>query len=112
MLHSRFDIQDLGILKYFLGLEVAYSKNGIFLNQRKYVLDLLKATGKMGVKPCDTPTEIGNKLNNDGDVLSDIGSYQSMEAKLGLAQTLVVSAPDVELSVVVLGITLGEEIDV
>ncbi|XP_026384751.1 serpin-ZX-like [Papaver somniferum] len=77
MLHSRFDIKDLGILKYFLGLEVAYSKKGIFLDQRKYVLDLLKATRKMGVNPCHTPIENGNKLDNDGDVLSDIGSYKS-----------------------------------
>ncbi|XP_026411203.1 uncharacterized protein LOC113306489 [Papaver somniferum] len=96
MLHSRFDIKDLGILKYFLGLEIAYSKKGIFLNQRKYVLDLLKATGKLGVKPCDTPTESGNKLDNDGDVLKDIGSYQRLVGKLIY---LTVTIPDITYAV-------------
>lgn len=33
-LHKQFVIKDFGILKYFLGLEVAYSDKGIFLNQR------------------------------------------------------------------------------
>jgi len=33
---------DLGKLKYFLGIKVAYSRQGIFISQRKYILDLLK----------------------------------------------------------------------
>nr|KYP41832.1 Retrovirus-related Pol polyprotein from transposon TNT 1-94 [Cajanus cajan] len=47
-LAAQFEMKDLGKLKYFLGIEVAYSKNGIFISQRKYVLDLLKETGKLG----------------------------------------------------------------
>ena len=43
-LHGQFHIKDLGILKYFLGVEVIRSKRGIFLSQRKYVLDLLFET--------------------------------------------------------------------
>ena len=31
------------------------SKQGILLSQRKYVLDMLSETGKLGVKPCGTP---------------------------------------------------------
>lgn len=49
LLHIQFTIKNLSILKYFLGLEVVYSENDIFLNQRKYVLDLLHETGKMGL---------------------------------------------------------------
>ena len=44
-LHSQFHTKDLGNLKYFLGIEVTRGKKGIFLSQRKYVLDLLKETG-------------------------------------------------------------------
>jgi len=43
-LPSEFDMKWLGDLKYFLGIEVARSKHGIFLSQRKYILDLLAET--------------------------------------------------------------------
>ena len=42
------------MLKYFLGVEVMRSKHGIFISQRKYVLDLLSETRKLGVKPCSS----------------------------------------------------------
>ena len=54
-LHTQFRTKDLGMLKYFLGVEVARSKKGIFLSQRKYVLDLLSKTRKLGAKPFSTP---------------------------------------------------------
>jgi len=40
-LHTQFHMKDLGALKYFLGLEVLRSKQGIFVCQRKYALNLL-----------------------------------------------------------------------
>ena len=43
-LAMEFEINDLGALKYFLDIEFARSKEGIFVNQRKYVLDLLGET--------------------------------------------------------------------
>ena len=51
-LHVQFHTKDLGMLKYFLGIEVMRSKRGIFLSQRKYVLDLLFEIGKLVAKPC------------------------------------------------------------
>ncbi|CAL9005971.1 unnamed protein product [Prunus brigantina] len=55
-------MKDLGDLKYFLGIEVARSTTGIFLSQRKYVLDLLTKTGILGCKPAETPIEMNHKL--------------------------------------------------
>ena len=48
-------MKDLGPLKYFLGIEVLRSRKGIFINQRKYVLDLLAEVGMLDYKPADTP---------------------------------------------------------
>ena len=47
-LHGQFHTKDLGQLRYFLGIEVARSKEGISLSQRKYVLDILEDSGLMG----------------------------------------------------------------
>ena len=47
-LHNQFHTKDLGMLKYSLGVEVMRNKQGILLSQRKYVLDMLSATGKLG----------------------------------------------------------------
>ncbi|GAU43223.1 hypothetical protein TSUD_241130 [Trifolium subterraneum] len=45
LLDTKFSIKDLGALKYFLGFEVARTKAGISLCQRKYTLDLIKDAG-------------------------------------------------------------------
>ena len=41
---KEFEIKELGKLKYFLGIEVTYSTQGIFISQQKYVTDLLRET--------------------------------------------------------------------
>ncbi|RVX20745.1 Retrovirus-related Pol polyprotein from transposon TNT 1-94 [Vitis vinifera] len=55
--NKEFEIKDLGNLKYFLGMEIARSKKGIAVSQRKYVLDLLNETGMLGCKPAETPMD-------------------------------------------------------
>lgn len=47
-LEAELDIKDLRKLKYFLQMEFARSKEEIFRNQRKYILDLLTDTGMTG----------------------------------------------------------------
>ena len=37
----HFQTKDVGKLRYFLGIEVAQSNNGIVISQRKYALDIL-----------------------------------------------------------------------
>ena len=61
-LASEFKMKNLGGLKYFLGIEVARSTQGIFLSQRKYVLDLLSEVGLLECKPVDTPIVQNHKL--------------------------------------------------
>ena len=48
-------MKDLGGLKYFLGIEVARSRDRIYLSQRKYVLEYFSETGMLACKPVETP---------------------------------------------------------
>ena len=61
-LATSIDIKALGLLTYFLGIEVTYSKSGIVLSQHKYILDLLKETGKLEYRLATTPTNVNVKL--------------------------------------------------
>jgi hypothetical protein len=83
ILDSQFKIKYLGVLKYFLGLEVAQSREGICISQRKYCLDLLKDSGLLEAKPVVTPLDPSVKLHNDtGKPYNDVSSYKRMIRKL------------------------------
>eukprot|EP00261_Vitis_vinifera_P039100 XP_019080343.1 PREDICTED: uncharacterized protein LOC109123832 [Vitis vinifera] len=60
-LSQRFSLKDLGPLTYFLGVEVTSHTNGLFLNQRKYIVDLLNRTHMTEAKPAPTPLATSNK---------------------------------------------------
>jgi len=42
VMKSEFEMTDLGFLRYFLGIEVDQSENGVFISQVKYVEAVLK----------------------------------------------------------------------
>ncbi|XP_071681833.1 uncharacterized protein [Lolium perenne] len=73
-----FEVKDLGSLHYFLGIEVAYGAQGIYLSQRKYVLDLLTETGMIGCKPAATPVEQNHHILSDSGDPVDKYQYQSL----------------------------------
>ncbi|WKA05233.1 hypothetical protein VitviT2T_023211 [Vitis vinifera] len=76
-------MKDLGPLKYFLEIEVSRSSEGIFLSQRKYVLDILQETGISGCQHVDTPIEEGLKLCVESNQVStDKGRYQRLVGRL------------------------------
>ncbi|KAL0534355.1 hypothetical protein IC582_028645 [Cucumis melo] len=64
-------------------MEVAISKEGISISQRKYTLDLLTETCMMGCQPANTPIEFNIKLGNSVDkVPIDKEKYQHLVEKL------------------------------
>ena len=41
-MQSEFEMTNLGIMKYFLGIEVDQSTKGIFVCQQKYAIEIIK----------------------------------------------------------------------
>ena len=61
-LATEFEMNDLGMMHYFLGMEVWQNVDGISLGQAKYVVDILKIFWMMDCKSMTTPMELNLKL--------------------------------------------------
>ena len=99
-LSTTFDIKILGSLKYFLGIEIAYSEDGIFISQHKYVFDLLCETGKLDYQPATTPVDPHMKLDK-ADSSSPVEKI-SFQRLIGRLIYLNHSRPDISYVVNVL----------
>ena len=76
-------IKDLGRMKYFLGIEVAHSQNGVILSQHKYILDLLAETRFTDCQPTKTPITVNHKLNlNNDEQQTKTGNYRRLVGRL------------------------------
>ncbi|RVW46987.1 Retrovirus-related Pol polyprotein from transposon TNT 1-94 [Vitis vinifera] len=99
-LSDCFKMKDLGVLKYFLRIEVARSSAGLFLCQRKYTLDIVSEAGLLGAKPCGFPIEQNHRLGlAKGELLSNPESYRRLVGRLIY---LAVTRPDLAYSVHIL----------
>ncbi|GKA63830.1 uncharacterized mitochondrial protein-like protein, partial [Tanacetum coccineum] len=86
----------LGALNYFLGLEVAYTDNGLFLTQSKYARDILKRADLYDSKPVSTPLATHVSFTADGIPYSDSTLYRSL---VGALQYLTITRPDLSYAV-------------
>ncbi|KAJ0911130.1 putative RNA-directed DNA polymerase [Helianthus annuus] len=76
---STFEMTDMGSLKYFLGLEVKQTTEGIFVYQGKYVASLLSRFGMSNCNTEDTPVNYNEKLQlKDGADKVDGEMYRSL----------------------------------
>eukprot|EP00253_Pinus_taeda_P031227 PITA_31227 len=71
-LAKEFEMKDLGLLHYFLGLEIWQRNGGLFVSQGKYAREILEKFNMHGCKPVDTPLP-GDRKSTSGGVFS-IGS--------------------------------------
>lgn len=99
-LRKCFKMKDLGKLKYFLGIEIARGPEGMFLSQRKYVLDILSEAGLLGCKPVATPMEQNHHLlSAEGPFYTDPVRFLRYMEKLVY---LTITRPDLSYAVHVL----------
>ena len=82
-LHATFHMKDHGQLTYFLGLEVHYRSHGLFVNQHKYIQDLITLAGLEDTSSVDTPMEVNVKYRKDeGDLLEEPTLYRRLVGSL------------------------------
>ncbi|KAJ3699854.1 hypothetical protein LUZ61_003559 [Rhynchospora tenuis] len=92
-----FHMKDLGVLKYFLGIEIARSPTGLFLSQRKYALDMLAESGLLGAKPAATPVEQNHRLAElSGMKMKEPERYRRLVGRLIY---LTITRPELSYSV-------------
>ncbi|KAJ9544430.1 LOW QUALITY PROTEIN: hypothetical protein OSB04_024137 [Centaurea solstitialis] len=89
LMQSAFKMSMMGELTFFLRLQVKQSSEGIFINQAKYIQDLLKKYKLDEVSPMRTPMATGLKLQKD---LSGCKLYRGM---IGSLLYLTASRPDI-----------------
>ncbi|XP_048501622.1 uncharacterized mitochondrial protein AtMg00810-like [Beta vulgaris subsp. vulgaris] len=99
-LNTEFKMKDMGELRYFLGIEVDGSSQGIFLSQRKYVQDMLEEYKLTQCRPLKLPMDTHVKLlSTSGEPLTQPETYQRLIGKLIY---LTLTRPDIAYTVHVL----------
>jgi transposase InsO family protein len=87
-LKREFEITDLGIATWLLGLHINYSDEGISLSQRAYIDKVLKQYGMESSRPVSTPLDKGNKLYK-GTIEDRIDNPEYYQAIIGSLMYLV-----------------------
>lgn len=97
-LKKSFKLRDLGLLHYFLGLDIARSKEDISICQHKYALALLDEACLLTCKPYTIPMDPSIKLVHDSSelALSDPTVYRRLVGKM---MYLTITHPDITFAV-------------
>lgn len=99
-LEAEFEMKDLGIMHYYLGLEVWQNPGEIYLGQGKYVIKMLQRFGMMDCKPIMTPMITNlNRLKSSESSLVDPTCYKQL---IGSLMYLVNTKQDICFAVNVL----------
>ncbi|KAL0357030.1 UNVERIFIED_CONTAM: Retrovirus-related Pol polyprotein from transposon TNT 1-94 [Sesamum calycinum] len=90
---KTFEMSDLGLMHFFLGIEINQEKEGIFICQRKYTETLLKKFKMESCKTVTTPLVTGEKFHKeDGSQKVDGSMYRSL---IGSLLYLTATRPDI-----------------
>ncbi|KAJ9535689.1 hypothetical protein OSB04_un001159 [Centaurea solstitialis] len=90
---QEFKMSMMGEINFFLGLQVKQFPDGIFINQSKYIFDLLKKYDMSSYNSIGTPMATGNKIGPDHEGKDvDLRTYRGM---VGSLMYLTASRPDI-----------------
>ncbi|CAL2254987.1 unnamed protein product [Prunus armeniaca] len=90
---KTFEMSDLGLMHYFLGIEINQEEDGIFICQKKYTENLLKKFKMYGCKTVATPLITNEKLRKeDGSSKANESVYRSL---IGSLLYLTTTRPDI-----------------
>ncbi|KAA0038926.1 integrase [Cucumis melo var. makuwa] len=94
---NEFEMSDMGLIHYFLGIEVNQNEGEIVISQQKYAHDLLKKFRMENASPCNTPMDANLKLCKDdiGEAV-DPSLYRSL---VGSLMYLTATRPDILFAV-------------
>lgn len=95
-MECEFDMSDLGLVYYFLGMEIKQESSGVYISQKKYASDMLKRFNMFSCKSVASPLVLNCKLSkDDGEKLVDPTPYRSI---VGSLLYLTITRPDLAYS--------------
>jgi uncharacterized OsmC-like protein len=94
---KQFAMTDLGKMKYFLGVEVNQTEDGIFIHQSKYATEILNKFGMSNCNSVNNPIVPGCKLVKDEN--GKAGDAKSYKQIVGSLMYLLATRPDLAFSV-------------
>ncbi|GJW01440.1 retrovirus-related pol polyprotein from transposon TNT 1-94 [Tanacetum coccineum] len=94
---SKFQMSMIGQISFFLGLQVSQNLRGIFINQSKFALEILKKFGMDSCDPIDTP--MVDRLKLDEDPLGIPVDQTRFRSMVGSLMYLTASRPDLVFAV-------------
>nr|GEU83914.1 uncharacterized mitochondrial protein AtMg00810-like [Tanacetum cinerariifolium] len=107
LMHDKFQMSSMGELSFFLGLQVKQKSDGIFINQDKYVAQILKKFDFDTTKTASTPMKSDKPLIKDEEAEDvDVHLYRSM---IGSLIYLTASRLDITFSTIVVNSTTEVE---
>ncbi|GJR02600.1 retrovirus-related pol polyprotein from transposon TNT 1-94 [Tanacetum coccineum] len=97
VMSSKCQMSMMGQMSFFLGLQVSQNPGGIFINQSKFALEILKKFGMDSCDPVDTP--MVDRLKLDEDPLGTPVDQTRFRILVGSLMYLTANRPDLVFAV-------------